>query len=485
MKKIFKRKLLLFIIIFLHSFFIKSAFSKSSIRILKDNIFINYFKLPFEISGLPTKEELITISPKNLIYKLSKVRIKTNLTIGSNKQILPTDISLDHFQLYVSGNKCKEKNLIIFNQDKSKSFIDLNKIDSYNFNQNCLKCNISKDYFYFENNININNKIQLSFVLGSLLKEEFKDISAEIGFKPNKDKNEPSINNFLTQLKFQKSISNRNFMLNFFKNKESIIDGQLIIGGFSDKYYQNSEKLKYFYISAENRNIEGWEFLLENAYYGKKYISRDNKVIISTKDMFIHPPFYMKKFLDIEFFNEYVNKSLCQLYNLENTSSYFYECDDRININKMKNFVFYPQNLNDPAEIVFSPEDLFYKFNNNKYLFLMEFNDNASNWIFCLLFIMKYQPIFDIDNKIISILNNIDEDFLYNKRSQKNKLNANERNINYKKEILISFLIIALLLTIFILLKIMTKYYKKRNPKEIKESQYLEFRDMSNYYKDS
>lgn len=466
-------------------FFNKNALSEPFLRCLKDQNSINYYKLPFGIYGFPNNEELKSISPEKLLYKLSKIKIKTNITIGSNKQKLPTDISFEHYTLYVSSDKCKEKNIIKFNQDKSTTFINQNKINGYNFNQVCIKCNISQDYFYIDNN---NDKVQLSFVLGSLLKEEYEDVSAEIGLKPTKSKYDPSVNHILTQLKIKNLISGRMFMLHFYKKNN--FDGELILGGYTDNYYKNNDKLKYFYISAENGNIEEWEFLLENAYYGKKYISQNNKVIISLKDMFIHTPYYMKKIIENEYFNEYVNKSICMLVNLNSTSSYFYVCDDVIDINKMNNFIFYPQNLNEPIEIIFTPKDLFYKFNDNKYIFLMEFNEHNNEWVFNLPFVMKYQPIFDMENKLISIYNNIDSindiDFFRNEKTENTEINDINNNKNNNAHKLIAFvLLFFLLLILIIIIKNIRKSIRKKNVKDKKDTKYLEFRDMSHYSDES
>ena len=60
----------------------------------------------------------------------------------------------------------------------------------------------------------------------------------------------------------------------------------------------------------------------------------------------------MKSILDNDFFRELTEKKFCELINLNNTSTYFYVCDDTIDINKMKNFSFFPTNLNEPIEFI-------------------------------------------------------------------------------------------------------------------------------------
>ena len=448
----------------------------------------NYLKLPLKIIGFPSSEELYTINEENLLIKLSKIRIQTNLILGSNKQVLPADISFEHYPVYISSILCSE-NIPKFNYHQSTSFIDYNKIDGNNLNQNCLKCNISKDNFYLDNDKNI--PMPISFILGTMLSFNYDKISAEIGFKPTKPKTDPSVLNILLQLKKVNFISNKNFMLHFNpSNNIGENKGDLLLGAFPEKFHQNLEKFKYFYISAENGNIEDWQFILDNSYYGKKYINEKNKVYISLKDYFIHVPYYIKKILDEDFFKELYDSKKCDYINLNKTSSYFYICDDTIDINQMKDFRFYPTNLNEPIELTFSPNDLFYKFGKNKLLYLIAFNYNIDYWKFNVPFILKYQPIFDIDNKIISIYNNLntfnESDFV-----RKNDININKdktkKESNLLKNIFFFFLYICLILIILIILKKGFDYYKIRNlnQEHNKNEKILEFKDMSFDYNDT
>ena len=436
-----------------------------------------YLNLPLNIVGFPSKEELSSINIENLLVKLFDVRIQTQITLGSNKQILPCDISFEHYPLYVSSIICEE-NIIKFNQDISQTFVNYDKIDGLNLNQNCLRCNTSKDIFYF-NNDNINEGVPIFFILGSMLQTEFKSVSAEIGFRPTKSKKDPGVLNLLLQLKKTNLISNKNFFffLNINENK-----GDLLLGAYNQKFFHNSKKFKYFYLSAENGNIENWEFLLDNAYYGKKYIAEKNKVVLSLKQYFIYVPFYVKKILDENFFKKLYEQKICDYINLNNTSTYFYVCDDTIDINQMEDFSFFPTNLNEPIEFILTPKDLFYKFGNNKLLYIIGFNYNIDYWKFNLPFIMKYQPIFDLDNKIISIYNDLnlfsEEDFNLDTNNSKNELREKAGN-NYISKILIFLLILFLILIFLVLFKKIFDYYKKGKSREAKESQLLEFQDMT------
>ena len=455
-----------------------------------------YLKLPLNIISFPNEQELSSISIDTLLVTLSKSRLQTKITIGSNKQVLPTDISFNHYPLYISSVLCEE-NIIKFNQDASITFKNYDKIDGYNLNQNCLRCNTSKDIFYFQNNNknneNNNRGIPLFFVLGSILSTEFKSVSAEIGFRPTKPKTDPSVLNIMVQLKKANAISNKNFM---FKLNIKEKKGDLLLGAYGAQFYHNYEKFKYFYVSAENGNIQEWEFLLDNAYYGSKYICEKNKVVLSLNQYFIYVPFYMKKILDEDFFGKLYENKKCDLINLNKTSTYFYVCDDNIDINNMKNFNFFPTNLNEPIEFVLSPKDLFLKFGKNKLLYIIGFNYDVDYWKFNLPFILKYQPIFDIENKIIAFykdLNLFDESDFYQEQNNNNGNNNNNQNNNNSKNnevkdkegnnffkiFFIIFLCLFLILIIFILIRKAIFHFRKEKNKENNESQLLEFRDMS------
>ena len=469
------------------SFYILLCFSPELLESQK------YLKLPLNIISFPNEQELSSITIEHLLVKLSKSRLQTNITIGSNKQVLPTDISFNHYPIYVSSILCEE-NIIKFNQASSTTFKNYDKIDGFNLNQNCLKCNTSKDIFYFSNNNqNNDNGVPLFFVLGSLLSTEFNSVSAEIGFRPTKPKTDPSVLNLIVQLKKANAISNKNFM---FKLNVKEKKGDLLLGAYGDKFYHNYDKFKYFYVSAENGNIQEWEFLLDNAYYGNKYICQKNKVVLSLNQYFIYVPFYMKKILDEAFFGELNKNKICDLINLNKTSTYFYVCNDNIDINKMKNFIFFPTNLNEPIEFILSPKDLFLKFGKNKLLYIIGFNYDVDYWKFNLPFILKYQPIFDIENKIIAFYNDLnlfdESDFAHENNENNNNNNKNNNNNNIKnnevksndegnffKIFFIICLCLFLILIIFILIRKAIFYYRRGKTKKNNEPQLLEFKDMS------
>ena len=156
----------------------------------------------------------------------------------------------------------------------------------------------------------------------------------------------------------------------------------------------------------------------------------------------------------------------------------------------MRNFYFFPYNLNEPIEFVLSPKDLFLKFGRNKLLYIIGFNYDFDYWHFNLPFIMKFQPIFDTENKIIAFYNDLnlfnESDFTNDENTNINSdiNNNNEKNEKgagyYAKFVFIIILLLFLIITIFVLVrKALFKNYNKNKPEESRESQLLEFQDMS------
>ena len=159
----------------------------------------------------------------------------------------------------------------------------------------------------------------------------------------------------------------------------------------------------------------------------------------------------------------------------------------------MKNFRFYPFNLNEPIEIILSPEDLFIKFGKNKLLYLIAFNYDIDYWKLNLPFILKYQPIFDLDNKIISLYNDInlfnESDFISNddiniNNDKNNKDKGDNFFVKLLKGILYFFLITFLVLIILFILKKIYELYRKGKINNKNDEKILEFKDMSYDYKD-
>ena len=123
-------------------------------------------------------------------------------------------------------------------------------------------------------------------------------------------------------------------------------------------------------------------------------------------------------------------------------------------------------------------------------LYIVGFNYDIDYWHFNLPFIMKYQPIFDLENKIIAFYNDLnlfnESDFTQEPNSNINNNEKNQRGAGYYvKVIFIIFLILFLIITIFVLVRKALFNYKQKMQKDYNESQFLEFKDMSDHNEDS
>ena len=92
----------------------------------------------------------------------------------------------------------------------------------------------------------------------------------------------------------------------------------------------------------------------------------------------------------------------------------YYECNDNINILNFPKLKFYDKIMNYTFE--FDYNDLFLK-KDNKLYFLITFRtkDFRDNWIFGVIFLKKYQIIFDQEREIIGL-------YINSRKEKKNDL---------------------------------------------------------------
>ena len=129
------------------------------------------------------------------------------------------------------------------------------------------------------------------------------------------------------------------------------------------------------------------------------------------------------------------------------------------------------------------------KFGKNKLLYILGFNYDIDYWKFNLPFILKYQPIFDLDNKIITIYNDLnlfnESDFFMNTNTNTNgKIKEEEKGRNNLLTIIFYIVLSIFLIFIgFIITRKVLFYYRQQKPKEHRDT-LLEFKDMSDQNND-
>ena len=443
-------------------------FKLINIFLLFLNFFI-YFCLQNDVLYLPfTKEipDLSNISPDDIIYKgLQHNKIKTEISIGTEPQIIPMIIDLYHYDFFIAGEKGNNNNSsVVFKQSKSTSFNEFGTIGLYGDRGFTIGYK-SSDYFYLNNDIK--KKYNISFILAE---DPDNGVSGMIGLKLKENDEEEEIieYNFIRQLKKVDAINSYYFTIKYVNDTF----GFLIIGDLPEKYDIKYENLEYrdTYI-VEPDSPSSWNIKFDSIYTKHPnntevnnlgsytaYFRIDLGVTIGSEE-------YRKEFLN-NFMSEQINDGKC----VEKYVSYYYVyyCNNTVDFSKMKNLYFYNKILNYSFE--FTYKDLFY-YNklDNKYYFLVEFERNNYNgrWLIGEFFFKKYQLIFNQDIKKIGIYTGNNN----NKKANSKKKNWLKRNKWYL--ILIIFLFILLIalafLTYFI---IKNKPSRKKKANELIDDDY-------------
>ena len=172
-----------------------------------------------------------------------------------------------------------------------------------------------------------------------------------------------------------------------------------------------------------------------------------------------------KDFISKYFFDEYVNKSVCQLKTLLNTSDYeYYECinnKELFDIKKFPTLKFELKELN--YKFSFNYKDLFFTHNDKIYFgiifdkfFKLKFNQR---WKFGSAFFKKYLLTFNEDSKKIGIYKKAmrnsdeDEDYYTNDKEKNKKENENNNKIKMFIKIIIIICLLFLILLIVLFIK--------------------------------
>lgn len=394
------------------------------------NIFLSQIILPFK-RILNFKSNL----HKDIIYTLYDNILLTDINIGSPKSqkisfriylTRQSMITLEKFynsnlsESY-SSNPLEQGNyyeIDYYNGTKAKEKIFFNLFD----NKKILEVND----FVFINAIKISKTIDYN-ILGLTI-PDFNDIHNIFE------------SNLILQLK-KKDIINNYIMTIDYKNDN---EGNIIIGKYP---YEYDNKL----YNEKNYRETNSVFFKSNMMYGLKFnIEYNNKLLYddSISIQFILEEGLIKgsyKFLEIlenDFFNKSNNN--CFRDNFGNLNNLiFWYCNKKVNFKNFKEIKIINKELK--YNFILDHNDLFYKFNNGYYYFLMYFIKNDDRWVFGNTFLKKYKFTFNQDSKTIGL-------------AIKNK-NNNKINIYLILIIILIGIILGLIYFIYIILK---KYLNKK-----------------------
>ena len=379
---------------------------------------VNFIILPIYYES-PEENEFNNFNFINKIY--------TNISLGYPPQNLKVNLNLNESKFLISKELYNISNSFtndMINEnnfyEKIKLVINLNSNVLNNYIYKKKKCYINYNFYITENKENIfglklsNNCLLFneSFIYNlkrqNYLKEnvfyfDFENNLFIIGIQPY-EFNKEKYNNI------------NYFSINTLDNdKTSIKFDKIIIG--NNKYNLNNNSIIYFDVN----------------YYGIK----------GTKEYY--------NYINKEYFNKYYKNNLCKKeYDNNNNENIIIICNKKININNFPDLSFISNHINN--SLVLTKNDLFYK-KNNKYYFLISFDKYQNdNWSLGLIFMKKYQPIFEEEKNIIRFYIN-------------NQINYKNHKIKIKFLLDLFFLFIFLLLTILLI-----KYYLNK-PRKIRANE--------------
>ena len=381
---------------------------------------VNFIILPFYYES-PEKNDFNNLSFINKIY--------TNISLGYPPQNLKVNLNLNESKFLISNEIFNISNsftndLINENNfyEKINLIINLNPNDFNNYIYTDKECFVNYNFYFNDNKENVfglklsNNSLLYNENLIYFLKRQnylkenifyfdFEKNLFIIGIQPNEFNKEKynNINYF--------SINTLDY------DKTSIKFNKIIIG--NNEYNLNNNSIIYFNVN----------------YYGIK----------GTKEYY--------EYINKKFFNKYFNNNLCKK-EFDNFDNILIICNKKINIKNFPDLSFISNHINN--SLILTKNELFYK-KNNKYYFLISFDKYQNdNWSLGLIFMKKYQPVFEEEKKTIKFYVNNQLKF----KNHKNKI----------KFILYLFFLFVILFLTFLIIKIYLNKPRKIHANELEEN---------------
>ena len=381
---------------------------------------VNFIILPFYYES-PEKNDFNNLSFINKIY--------TNISLGYPPQNLKVNLNLNESKFLISNEIYNISNsftndLINENNfyEKINLIINLNPNDFNNYIYTEKECFVNYNFYFNDNKENVfglklsNNSLLYNENLIYFLKRQnylkenifyfdFEKNLFIIGIQPN-EFNKEKYNNI------------NYFSINTLDNdKTSIKFNKIIIG--NNEYNLNNNSIIYFNVN----------------YYGIK----------GTKEYY--------EYINKKFFNKYFNNNLCKK-EFDNFDNILIICNKKINIKNFPDLSFISNHINN--SLILTKNELFYK-KNNKYYFLISFDKYQNdNWSLGLIFMKKYQPVFEEEKKTIKF-------YVNNQLKYKNHKNKIKFILN------LFFLFVILFLT-FLIIKIYLNKPRKIHANELEEN---------------
>ena len=400
-----------------------------------------------EIVSIPFNSQYNRKNKKSItsLDDLADTNLYTKISIGEPSHEIQAFLSVQHSYFSISSSK-NIKNINDFqshyNIIKSNSFKNISTgrtLAEANYNSMAMEkfklniFNYKKREYY---NTSINDMI---FIYNNKDNVNEKSYYLNIGFQIINQKffKEREKYNFITQLKKREIIGNYDWSIffkkgpnnngNFLYNPEYLINakGEILIGDLPNNYNPNNfniQQLKKTY-SKYTPLLFKWGLEFKNIYF---YKNNNESNIISNKNgtnmenisvidvqininqyIILSPLIYFYK-IKTYFFDYYIKEGICKINEGIEYKTISCEKSKKFGIDNLKKFPsLFMEHHEFNYTFEFTYEDLFLEKDNN-YWFLValsSFKNDLEEWNMGIIFLRKYNLIFNQDTKTISFYN--------------------------------------------------------------------------------
>ena len=338
------------------------------------------------------------INPENFPSLYLETNYYTNISIGSNNQMIPMRLSFKYYHSFITIANYSGGDFIKFDPDKSTTYGKKNFGERYFVFINIRKGIDSKERFNLKSK---DNKLiycdNIEFILATDLVD---NISGDLGMKlSTKDEQFNRLLNFSFIINLHKNnyIKHQIFSINFFNENK----GEIIIGNSPDDYSNlDIGTYKYSYVPI-NDDGYSWGFKDLVSYLDKKKINiKFEYAEFQIESNIISPVHNYLQKINETFFNNLSNDNKCIFVN-NNNYFHFYHCDQNINITNFPILKIYQKDINYTFEL--SSDDLFEDIGDRKYFLVNFFYNNDNKWILGKPFLKKYNFTYNFDSKTVCL----------------------------------------------------------------------------------
>jgi len=413
------------------------------------------------------------ISSNDYYFRLFTDDFYFNLTVGSPKQTIPTIWNMIQYSF-------KFYNLS-FNKEESSTFKNTSSLYRYNFDEssNAIMCE-DKFYFMDENDNSFSNS------LGFVKFEEGNKSYAFIGLELPNTISDGQLT-FINSMKKYKIVDKYLFFIYYNENQNNDdidnFNGNIFFGEYPHNIKEFSDKFKeknFCETQAGYRStsLVYWDILFDNIYFGniptEKNIRHRQAELDGNMRISVGTDEY-QEYISKNFFDEYVNKNICELKTILNDTDYmYYECknNEEFDITKFPTLKFELNELNYIFNFSLNYKDLFYTHDDHIYFgiffdrfFKLKFQQR---WKLGSALFRKYLFVFNQDTKKIGFYKNVlrndisgeNDDYIDDSDEPKNDINKNSNGYYTFIKIII---IIGLLALLILIVVIIVKSYNKNN----------------------